>query len=226
MTNAPPISHEALKAKQRALRDGFHENLGLRIHRALSWLHRAEIAEGDPDARFIFLWIAFNAAYAEDVPDGHLVSERSFFDGFFFRILEFDHEQKIYNAIWMKFAGPIRLLLDNQYVFQPFWNHHNGIDGYEDWEERFTKSKARLHQAMIAKDTKLILSTVFDRLYVLRNQLIHGGATWGSSVNRAQIHDGGEILGFLVPIFINLMMDNPKAIWGAPHYPVVEVRKN
>jgi Apea-like HEPN len=211
MTNAPPMSHEALKAKQRALRDGFHENLGLRIHRALSWLRRAELAEGDPDARFIFLWIAFNAAYAEDVPDGTNVSERSVFDGFFVRILGFDNEQKIYNAIWKRFTGPIRLLLDNRYVFQPFWNHHNGLDGYGDWEERFNKSKTRLHQSLVAKDTRLVLSTVFDRLYVLRNQLIHGGATWDSSVNRSQIRDGVEILNFLVPIFIRLMMDNPHA---------------
>jgi hypothetical protein len=216
------MSYEALKAKQRSLRDRFHENLGLRIHRALSWLHRAELASEDADARFIFLWIAFNATYAEDVPDGITISERSVFDGFFQRILGFDHEQKIYNAIWNRFTGPIRLLLDNRYVFQPFWNHHNNIYGYADWEERFHRSKTRLHQAIVEKNTRIILATVFDRLYVLRNQLIHGGATWNSSVNRVQIHDGTEILGFIVPVFISLMMDNPTLAWAPPYYPVVE----
>lgn len=29
----------------------------------------------------------------------------------------------------------------------------------------------------------MILSILFDRLYVLRNQLVHGGATWNSDVN-------------------------------------------
>lgn len=44
----------ALKEKQRRLRDGFPENVGLHIHRALSWLNRAEKEAGDPDAAFVF----------------------------------------------------------------------------------------------------------------------------------------------------------------------------
>jgi len=50
----------------------------------------------------------------------------------------------------------------------------------------------------------------------------NGGATWNSSVNRSQIRDGHEILAFLVPLFIDLMMDNPDKNWGAPYYPVIE----
>ena len=219
---AKGLSFATLKDKQRQLRDGFPINLGLRVHRSLSWLQRAEQVSDDPDAAFIFLWIAFNAAYAEDAPDAAIYSERSVFDGFFARILSFDTDQLIYKAIWRKFSGSIRLLIDNRFVFQPFWNRHNGLTGFDDWEERFNKSRKRLHEALASNDTKLILTTVFDRLYVLRNQVVHGGATWNSSVNRAQIKDGAEILAFLIPIFIDLMMDNPEMVWGAPHYPVIE----
>jgi hypothetical protein len=63
---------------------------------------------------------------------------------------------------------------------------------------------------------------VFDRLYVLRNQLVHGGSTWNSSVNRDQVRDGAAVLGTLLPIFIDIMMDNPYRDWGRPFYPVVE----
>ena len=63
---------------------------------------------------------------------------------------------------------------------------------------------------------------LFDRLYVLRNQLVHGGATWNSSVNRDQVKDGARILAFIVPIFVDLMMDNPDRDWGAPYYTVVD----
>ncbi len=59
------LKHAALKKKQRTLRDDFPETMGLRVHRALSWIARAEEAE-DADGRFIFLWIAFNAAYADE----------------------------------------------------------------------------------------------------------------------------------------------------------------
>jgi len=60
-----------------------------------------------------------------------------------------------------------------------------------------------------------------DRLYVLRNQLFHGGATWNNGINRAQVRDGAAILTFLMPVFVDLMMENPKADWGRPFYPVV-----
>lgn len=66
-----------------------------------------------------------------------------------------------------------------------------------------------------------ILSLVFDRLYVLRNQIVHGGSTWGGNVNRQQVRDGAAILGFLMPVFVNLMMENPHEDWGVPFYPVV-----
>ncbi len=48
-------SADELKQKQRKLREGFPENLGLRVHRAISWLMRAEKEQDDPDVAFILL---------------------------------------------------------------------------------------------------------------------------------------------------------------------------
>ena len=59
-----------------------------------------------------------------------------------------------------------------------------------------------------------VLSLVFDRLYVLRNLLVHGGATWNSRVNRDHVRDGAAILAFLMPVFVDVMMDNPDEDWG------------
>ena len=67
-----PSSHLwlPLKEKQRRLREGFPEALGLRVHRALSWLGRAETAGEDGDVRFILLWVGFNSAYAGELAPG------------------------------------------------------------------------------------------------------------------------------------------------------------
>lgn len=211
-----------LKEKQRAIREGFPTDMALRVHRSISWLQRAEKEEGDPDAAFIFLWIAFNSVYAEDIPATPSSGERTSFDAFFERILAVDADHRIYDAIWHRFSRSIRLLLDNQYVFQPFWHYQNGIEGYEDWEARFAKSRKKGQTALEKRDTRVILSTLFDRLYVLRNQLVHGGATWNGRVNRPQVRDGAAILSFLLPLFIDLMMDNPSITLGAPYYPVVD----
>lgn len=217
------LDHATLKAKQRAIRDGFPETMGLRAHRSISWIGRAEACGEDDDARFIFLWIAFNAAYADEREFQSVApGERAAFADYFERLVALDSEKRIDKAIWQRFSGPVKMLLDNHYVFNPFWQHHNGINGFENWEETFRASSRSFAQAFQAGDTAKVLSFVFDRLYVLRNQLVHGGSTWNSGVNRAQVRDGAAILGFLMPAFVDLMMDNPGKDWGKPFYPVVE----
>ena len=112
-----PLTHAALKTKQRALREGFPETMGLRVHRSISWIGRAEAAEDD-DARVIFLWIAFNAAYADEREfQGPAPGERAAFADFFAKMVRLDAERRIYNEIWEGFAGPIRVLMQNRYVF-------------------------------------------------------------------------------------------------------------
>ena len=209
-----------LKAKHRQMSNRDH--LSLRVHRALSWLERAEKAGDDRDAAFIFYWIAFNAAYADNHKDLTPVGERQAFEDYFAKIVQLDKNHLIYEAIWTRFSSSIRLFLDNKYVFQPFWSHQNGETGYDDWEARFEKSKQRVRASLAQRNTKAILTTLFERMYVLRNQLVHGGATWNSSVNRAQVNDGARIMSFLMPLFIDLIMENPIISWGAPYYPVVE----
>ena len=216
------LGHGTLKAKQRAIREGFPETMALRVHRAISWIGRAEACGDDVDACFIFLWIAFNAAYADEREFQAIASsERTAFAGYFGKLVARDEGKRIYQALWTQFSGPVRMLMENRYLFNPFWQHHNGIEGFEDWEEKFNVSSRSFGKAFQAGETVKVLSFVFDRLYVLRNQLVHGGSTWNSGVNRAQVGDGAAILGFLMPIFVDLMMDNPKEDWGRPFYPVV-----
>ena len=46
--------------------------------------------------------------------------------------------------------------------------------------------------ALAEKDTEIIVNELFDRLVVVRNQIIKGGATWVSSVNHDQVRDGAR----------------------------------
>lgn len=220
-TITPSSDFETLKDKQRRLRDVFPPSFGLRIHRALSWLGRSEAEPDDADVRFILLWVGFNAAYAGELLD-EAVNERGAFNAFFDALIGLDVEHRIYNSVWERFSQEIRLLLSNRYVFGPFWKHQNGVDGYDDWEERLAQSQKVIARALVNRDTTVVLSTIFDRLYVLRNQLVHGGATWNGSVNRDQVRDGAALLKWLLPTFIDIMMDNATRDWGKPFYPVVD----
>ena len=202
---------------------GFPEDdsLGLRVHRSISWIERAEQESDDADAAFVFFWIAFNSAYAKDIQESPDIGEKTRFGEYFQRLVDLDADHRIYDAIWNTFAGPIRVLLDNQYVFQSFWNLVNALPGYDGWENGFEMNKRGARRALANSDAGTVLSILFDRLYVLRNQIMHGGATWGSSVNRDQVRDGARIVSYLVPLFIDVMMNNRSHDWGPPYYPIV-----
>ena len=81
MTMEQDFRFYELKDRQRAERAGHPENLALRVHRSLSWLQRAELAD-DLDGQFIFLWIAFNAAYGNEVNGGPSRTEQQAFADF------------------------------------------------------------------------------------------------------------------------------------------------
>lgn len=214
---------ETLKNRHREIRDSanYPEALSLRVHRALSWLKPAEI-EDDWDIKFILYWIAFNAAYAKAVPEDDASSEKDQMTSFFDRLVALDKEQKIYNAIWSEFSGPVRLLLDNKYVFAPFWRYQQSEVSQSDWKMWFATSRKLTQKSFMRQDTVNILSSLFPRIYTLRNQIVHGGATWQSAVNRDQVRDCTALLETLVPVFIQLMMEDIDGNWDMPSYPVVE----
>jgi hypothetical protein len=157
----------SLKTRQRALREEWPQPFGLRVHRAISWIGRAEMETEDDAAAFLFLWIAFNAAYGGDRSE---LGARYEFESFFHKLGQLDNAGRLYQIVWSKFPGPIRLFLENRYVFAPFWNHHHGAADSGDWEHRFDLARRRFHEALRERATVKILSMLFDRLYVLRTR--------------------------------------------------------
>jgi hypothetical protein len=219
------MNHERLKERQRAERHAYPENLALRVHRALSWLHRAEqLARGDDlDGQFIFLWIAFNAAYATEMDEKYRETEQQTFRAFLEKLTELDEARGRFGAlVWHEFPKSIRVLLDNPYVFSDFWKAQGGAMTEEAWKESFARANKAAHVALGRLDTVTVLSIVLSRIYTLRNQLLHGGATWQSSVNREQLRDCAAFMAKLVPLVIEVMMDHPETLWGPGTYPVVK----
>ncbi len=66
-----------------------------------------------------------------------------------------------------------------------------------------------------------LLGLVLDRLYTVRNQLMHGGATYKSKINRSQVKDASKILEYLLPVIIDIMIENINEDWGEINYPVI-----
>ena len=216
------MNYITLKERHRAERNDYPQSTSLRVHRALSWLDRAERCEDDPDAQFIFLWIAFNAAYATTFDDEPNAVERRRFSAFIQQLVQLDEQRQVYAMLWTSYADSIRILLQNQYVFPDFWRYQSGGLSEPEWRERFTRARRDAHERLANSDTAGVLGIVLQRIYTLRNQLVHGGATWNGSVNRPQVRDCTRFMAKLVPVILNLMMDHPHAAWGSVAYPVVD----
>lgn len=196
------------------------EPLNIRLHRAISWLKCAEENKENEDLRFLSQWIAFNACYAMDLTTENQKTEREKFRLFITTLISHDVEKRVFNLLWDKFSGPVRLLIENQFVYRTFWDYHRGEAN--EWEMSFRRSITDANNALAAQHVPALLEIVLDRLYILRNQLMHGGATYNSSKNRSQLSDGSNIVGWLIPIIIDIMMNNPQEDWGEILYPVIE----
>lgn len=208
-----------LKDKHRQVRDGQPEALRIRIHRAISWLTRAEAEGDDLDARFIFLWISFNAAYAKEF--GFEMSEREQTREFIQKVLTRDPAGRSNDTMHRQFTGPIRTLVDNKYIFEPFWRAMREHDASEQWKTQFEAGKKLALRAIMEKQTDVLLSVVLDRLYVLRNQIVHGGSTWNSAANRTQLRDGAAILATILPVVIDVMIDDASEDFEEIAYPLI-----
>ena len=218
MTGTTPTS-PVLKERLHDRGAAHSESSRTRLHRAISWLARAEQEENDPDAQFVFLWIAFNAAFAREF--GQDEPARAQLAGFFASLLAIDGDKHLSRILFNEFSGPLRTLIANKFVFEPFWRALREHDASGRWEEQFQASSKVATRAVLEGKTEIVLSVVFDRLYVLRNQLVHGGATWNSRVNRNQVKDGARIMLSIIPAMIELMLDHPERDFGEILYPVV-----
>jgi hypothetical protein len=215
-----PLPAATLKEQLKGLEARLPEPSRIRLHRAISWLKRAEQETQDHDARFIFLWIAFNAAYAHEL--GFEQTQRDLLKAFLKKLVAADAGKTLHKVVFEQYTGPVRLLIDNKYVFEPFWRALREHDASNAWGERFYLEKRTALKAVTGGETVTVLGVVFDRLYVLRNQLVHGGATWNSKVNRQQVQDGASLLGTLLPAILALMLAHPELDYGEIAYPVIE----
>ena len=222
-----PERSETLKEEWKKLRDGFENSRPsnkkefeekqaflLRLRRAISWLGRAQQMERDVegtdkdlDTQFIFLWIGFNALYARDPNEYSYRLAEDQIEKYFRNLCSEDAKCRIYKAIDGNISKEkIRSLSNNEFVSRDFWGKEMGI--YREEKDR------PLPEPLSELKTYNILCCVFQRLYVLRNQLMHGGATWDGKLNKGQLLDGIKIMHWLLPVFIEIMLENPEGKWG------------
>lgn len=205
---AAPLTHAALRLrfKQRQQETGgVYQNWQIRVHRALSWMKRAEDLPADtqPEARFLFLWIALNSLYArwnarENLPDKDAAAREDF-------LREFCRMDG--NAIgqFLRAHKPIiKKLLGDKFLWYLFWANPES----PDVERRAKEDLFHLDGNLKKQDYFRVLVQLLYRAAVLRGQIVHGASTGGSKLNRESLSNAAELLGELIPLILHTVIEH------------------
>lgn len=206
-----------------------------RMGRALSWLERCEKGINDDamDERFLFLWIAFNAAYGDDehmkpAADSDKVDEYQKIEEFLRKIAGRDATYRLADII-SEHSEAFRAIIGNRFLCNQFWKAEYPPRSRQAWKQSFKREKKEADEALLdepleTKHTRKVLKLAFGRLYTLRNQILHGGASWRDDYNRSSLESGDTILRLFIPealrIMLEAMKNNPDMPdWGRNAYP-------
>lgn len=201
--------------KERLQQQQSDQPTSIRIHRACSWLQRAENNSDDLDGTLISQWIAFNALYGQwDSAKRQTLPDRESWRGFLDRILKLDSSQQLVSVL-QEHKPLVMSLLEDRYLSNYFWR--------EPSRRRAGPDKGIAYRAgawYIEGRWTMILDEVLDRVYLVRCQLVHGAATDGGRLNRTALKRCSMMLGRLLPAVVTVIADHgADEDWGELCYP-------
>jgi len=183
-----------------------HDAIRLRMHRALSWLRKAEGFElpDDADARLIFSWIAFNTLYAKwDEDRLNRDPDWQVREAFLMRMVEQDVNGRIQQVLLENRKVCDRLLSEEHLIYS-YW----GNPTEEAARRARTKPRKIGKHYHVPEEVVKILLPLVKCITMLRSQLVHGMSTYGSSANRAVVEAGAKIVYELVITMLQIIIED------------------
>jgi len=157
---------------------------------------------------FIFLYIAFNCMYGRRQYEGDETQIADDLDSFFTRILTMREKDAQKSDALLKDAlkacqQDAAVLIRDRFLVNRYWR---GNHPPATLQARLNKEAVAALEALADGDYRKFLSPVFHRIAVLRNQVMHGCATYGPrSYGRVSLGKALRVLRVLVPAFYQLM---------------------
>jgi hypothetical protein len=186
----------------------------IRFHRACSWLDHAQKQVLPPDLLLIVQWIAFNALYAQgDDENGDIQSWKVFLE----HILEIDSDGVLGKCL--RDNRPLVLdIVSDQYLSGFFWRSIGRRNPFDAASER-----AKCTNLLNRSDWHRVLHELIHRIYLLRCQMAHGAATFGSELNRTALKRCTRMLEHLLPaILLVWSKHGADEDWGPIPYPPLQ----
>ena len=207
-----------------------NQNLLDRLTRADSWLRAASNLEVNRDPKdvdaqtaFLFRFIAFNSLYGLWKFEGSAKTTWIQLDRFFDNILTLHledrhHKGNILRSALQQCQSNWLQLIDNEFLDKGYWAVQEHQTGFR---EKYRSAKFGAIRRLSQQEYKDLLHSIFSRIVVLRNQIIHGCATFGQvSLGWTSVMTANPVLRALIPAFYLLMEQYPDSVdWPPVPYP-------
>ena len=192
-----------------------NQSFSIRVWRGLSWLERAEGFESaDIEGRFITCWIGLNALYGRLDDQNRPWGDREALGTFLAQVWRLDGRGLLRQVLGRRQTAVLNLI-DDCFLTVQFW------EGEAAPASRQVKKDVKEAILGYQKTNRLpILRLLFDRLYVMRNQVFHGASTKGSKLNRRALQLSAMVLMDVLPVFMEIMLDTGfDSDWGEVCFP-------
>ena len=189
----------------------------VRFHRACSWIQQAEQGQDVKDLDHVLLsqWIAFNALYGQwDAEKREPRPDRASWRKFTDRMLRLDNQNSIIDAL-VDNKPLVITIYEDEYLCDHFWE-----DPSDRQATRSRQAKFKARSWYVENNWTRILDDLLERIYLLRCQLVHGAATYNSSLNRIAIRRCSQMMDHLLTSFLLVWIhDGADKNWGEMCYP-------
>jgi len=179
-----------------------------RLQRADSWIQAASDLQPERlHEAFIFLYIAFNCLYGRRKYEGDEAQIEEDLDAFFSKVLDMHQRDTKEGGTILKTALAASrqdgaVLIRDRFLVNRYWR---GTQPSAALQARLNKEALGALEALADGDHREFLSLVFRRISVLRNQVMHGCATYGArSYGRVSLAKALRVLRVLIPAFYQL----------------------
>ncbi len=211
-----PLSMTTLRKLWKPRRDAYskahlYEEVRVRIHRALTWLEfseRCDIRE-DLDAKLIAQWIAFAALISQwnkrtKSPEPDATATRLFIQ----QILQHDQDGLLQMVLETNDRAA-RSLFEDAYLAKHFQSREswNSSKPRHAGGKHFT-TKSTMQNIVEQAQFQPWLEAVLERVLFIRNQLVHGGSTYNSRLNRVAVRRASSLLEHLTACFMQILMEH------------------
>ena len=208
-----------------------------RVARMNAWINLAGAASDEDSAhvRFVFYWIAYEAAYKVErgAPSDSRATDSVQRRTFHRLVARYDRGRL--RQVLRQHLADITAILELRQAHPSFWQRQREdaqVESTADWERSFGGRTRKATQALryaienwsrggTNGRTAEALNTLFRSLAVVRNQIVHGASAGSHSRGRTQVLLGARLLHALVPSFRDSVESNLDEDWGQPPFPRV-----